>query len=117
MQPCGTEAGSHLFAMGEDVTFEIAPGGTAKPAPADRSELPDSYVLRVHQLDRLIAGLKQRHAKLSGGLIVKEETTRLQYVADPEGWLTGIEERGRIRPQYIDDVEADRRWRAGHSRR
>ena len=112
LKPIGAENGSQLFALGDDVTFEIAPGGAALPEPGDRSELPDSYVLRVHELDRVMLGLQQRHARFNGPLIVKEETTRLQYVADPEGWLTGIEERGRIRPQYVDDVEAQRRWRA-----
>jgi hypothetical protein len=113
LTPVGMEGESHLFALGEDITFELAPGGVARPQPKDRSALPDSYVLRVHALDGLIAGLKERGAHLSNDIIVKEETTRLQYVADPEGWLTGLEERGRIRPQYLEDVEADKRWRAG----
>lgn len=112
----GSEGQSELFALGEDSVFEIAPGGVAIPEPNDRSELPDTFVLRIHDLDAQIAGLPKRGAKLKGEVIVKEETTRLQFVPDPEGWIAGIEERGQVRARYIDDVEADRRWRARKQR-
>lgn len=112
LQPLGMESGSALFALGADSVLEIAPGGTAIPEPRDRSELPDSFVLRIHDLDATRAGLARRGAGLKGAVIVKEETTRLQFVPDPEGWISGIEERGQVRASYIDDVEADRRWRA-----
>jgi catechol 2,3-dioxygenase-like lactoylglutathione lyase family enzyme len=115
LQPLGHEGPSQLFALGEDSVLEIAPGGVSMPEPRDRSELPDSYVLRTHNLDAQLQALPRRGARLKGELIVKEETTRLQFVPDPEGWITGIEERGQIRSRYIDDVEADRRWRARHS--
>ena len=39
-----------------------------------------------------------------------------EYLADPEGHLTGVEERGIIR-DYLEDVEADRRWQARQARR
>jgi hypothetical protein len=110
----GQESSSALFALGEDTVFEVAPGGVAKPEPADRSALCDSFVLRIHDLDAQIAALPGRGVRLKGPVIVKEETTRLQFVPDPEGWIMGIEERGKVRDRYIDDVEADRRWRARH---
>jgi catechol 2,3-dioxygenase-like lactoylglutathione lyase family enzyme len=112
LQPLGREGGSQIFALGYDSVLEIAPGGVSIPEPADRSELPDTFVLRTHNLDAQRAALPRRGARLKGELIVKEETTRLQFVADPEGWIVGVEERGKIRSRYIDDVEADRRWRA-----
>lgn len=108
----GAEGGSQLFALGDDSVLEIAPGGVAIPEPRDRSELADTFVLRTHNLDAQRTALPLRGARLKGDMIVKEETTRLQFVADPEGWIVGIEERGKIRTRYIDDVEADRRWRA-----
>ena len=113
-QYIGTESGSELFALGHDTVLEIAPGGKASPEPDDRSRLPDSFVLRIHDLDEQVAGLPMRGAKLKGPIIIKEETTRLQFVPDPEGWIFGIEERDLLRERYIDDVEAERRWRAGH---
>ena len=61
--------------------------------------------------------MPRRGAPLKGPIKVAEETTRLQFVADPEGWIAGIEERGQVRSRYIDDVEADRRWRAAHPSR
>ena len=107
----GSEGASELFSVGELVTLEIAPGGVSVAPPADRGELPDSFILRVHDIDKALAGLQTRKARFNGELIVFEETTRLHYVEDPEGHLTGIEERGLIR-DYLEDVEADRRWRA-----
>ncbi len=112
LQPLGAEGESQLFALGDDSIFEVAPGGVAIPEPGDRTELPDTYVLRVHDLDGAMAALQKRGAKLKGEVIVQEETTRLRFVPDPEGWITGIEERGLIRDRYLEDVEADRRWRA-----
>ena len=112
LKPLGAEGQSQLFALGEDTVLEIAPGGIAIPEPADRTELPDTYVLRVHNLDAQLAALPKRGARLKGAVIVKEETTRLQFIPDPEGWISAIEERGTIRDRYIDDVEAERRWQA-----
>ncbi len=117
LEPLGREAGSELFALGDDSVLELAPGGVALPQPADRSELPDTLVLRTHNLDAQMAALPKRGARLKGELIVKEETTRLRFLADPEGWIVGLEERGQVRSRYIDDVEADRRWRARQQRR
>ena len=111
------EGESAIFAVGEDSVLEIAPGGASIAEPADRSELPDTIVLRTHNFDAQLKALPKRGARLKGELIVKEETTRLQFVPDPEGWIVGIEERGQIRQRYIDDVEADRRWRAKAIRR
>jgi hypothetical protein len=108
----GNEGESQIFALGEDSVLEIAPGGISIPEPRDRSELPDTFVLRTHNLNAQLAALPRRGARLKGEVIVKERTTRLQFVPDPEGWIVGIEERGKIRSRYIDDVEADRRWRA-----
>lgn len=108
----GSEGASEVFALGDDTVFEIAPGGVAIPEPADRTELADTYVLRIHDLDAQMAALPKRGAKLKGQVIVMEETTRLTFVPDPEGWITGIEQRGLIRNRYIEDVEAERRWQA-----
>gem|GEM_PF-1500525 len=112
----GTESGSSLFAMGPDTVLELAPGGVARPEPADRTALSDTMVLRLHGLDAQIAAMPRRGLTVKGQMITKEKTTRLVFVADPEGWIIGIEERGRINPRYIDDVEAERRWRGGLAR-
>jgi predicted enzyme related to lactoylglutathione lyase len=112
LKSLGAEGASQLFALGDDTIFEVAPGGTAKPVPADRSALPDTFVLRIHDLDAQLAALPARGAQVKGTMIIMEETTRLSFVSDPEGWIMGIEERGLVRPRYIEDVEADLRWRA-----
>jgi predicted enzyme related to lactoylglutathione lyase len=106
----GMEGASELFSMGDLVALEIAPGGKGAAPPADRSELPDSFILRIHDFDAAMTKLQSRGATFNGDVIVFEQTTRLRYVQDPEGHLTGIEERGLIR-EYLEDVEADRRWR------
>jgi len=108
----GGEGASRIFALGKDSVLEIAAGGVVIAEPPDRSALPDSFVLRTHNLEAQLAALARRGARLKGATIVKEETTRLHFIADPEGWIMGVEERGKIRTRYIDDVEADRRWRA-----
>lgn len=108
----GREGPFELFALGDDTVLGLAPSGVAIPEPAARSALSDSIVLRIQDLDTQLVGLPARGARLKGPIIVKEETTRLQFVPDPEGWIMGIEERGLIRDRYIDDVEADRRWQA-----
>ncbi len=114
LESVGREGASRLFSLGDTVILEIAPGGESRLAPADRGQLPDSFILRIHDFDTALAGLEARGAPFNGDLIVFEETTRLRYVADPEGQLTGVEERGLIR-DYVEDVEADRRWRARKS--
>ena len=107
----GSDEGSLLFSLGDMTTLEVAPGGIKQPEPEDREALPDSYILRIHNFDDVTAALSARGAKYNGKLIVWEGGTRLRYLADPEGLLTGIEERG-IDVQYLEDIEADKRWKA-----
>jgi catechol 2,3-dioxygenase-like lactoylglutathione lyase family enzyme len=109
----GHEGASELFSLGDAVTLEIAPGGIPRPEPADRAERPDSYILRIHGFEDAVAGLEARGARFNGELIVWSGNTRLRYIPDPEGHLNGIEERGTER-HWLEDVEADTRWRARH---
>jgi hypothetical protein len=66
----------------------------------------------VHNLDAKMTALPPRGARLKGALSAKDQTARLRFVPDPAGWIFGIEERGLIRSRYLEDVEADRHWRA-----
>jgi len=107
----GYEGASVIFSLGDAVTLEVAPGGVSQPIPGDREELPDSYILRIHDFDGVMAGLVARGTTFNGELIVWEGTTYLRYLQDPEGHLTGIEER-RPNHDYLEDIAAEQRWAA-----
>jgi catechol-2,3-dioxygenase len=106
----GVEDDSILLSLGDTVLLEIAPGGRAGEVPEDRDGVPNSLIVRIHEFDTFVAGLIERGARFSGQEIAYPTGTRLLYVADPDGNLTGIEER-TLWGNYDEDVEAERRWR------
>lgn len=104
----GREGSSVLFDLGDTVLLEIAPGGAAGEIPEDRSSVPNSIIVRIHEFEDFVDGLKSRGARFSGQQVNYTTGTKLLYVADTEGNLTGIEER-TLYGEYDEDVEADRR--------
>lgn len=105
-----TDEGSVLHSLGDTVILQIAPGGVSREVPPDRGALPNSIIVRMHNFDRYVAELASRGARFSGEIIRYHTGTSLAYVSDPEGNLTGLEER-TLWGSYVEDVEAERRWR------
>lgn len=125
--------GNHLVLLwaGEDLVFEIKTDDHPTRPQADPGAATCIPVFRSHDLDATRGRLQafghepvaERHSawgrtlfyrsadRLVTGIEWRSPTSPLRrYVVDPEGHLTGIEERGLIR-DYLEDVEADRRWR------
>jgi catechol 2,3-dioxygenase-like lactoylglutathione lyase family enzyme len=106
--------GRALLDLGDNSLLELAPGGIAAAPPANRSDLPATFILRI----RDIAGFKE-DMKRQGVRIVHDVIQwargSLSYVADPEGNLIGVEEKyhpGKYAGQapFPEDLEAQRRW-------
>lgn len=105
----GAEDGAQLLDLGEDVTLVVAPGGAPRPAPAARSQVPDSMTLRVHDLAALLADLEAVGVRPIGPVDEYRTGTRMTYVCDPAGTLVGLAQRADTGD--VEDVEATRRWR------
>ena len=97
-----------LLSLGDGVLLELSPGSSPQPRPVDRSEVTNTPVLRVRDLDSLVADLKA-----NGVHFVNDSFAipggRIAYFVDPENHLMGIQQRD---PQSdrIEDREARRRW-------
>jgi catechol 2,3-dioxygenase-like lactoylglutathione lyase family enzyme len=105
------ENGSVFHNFGDTTVLELAPGGHQTAAPEDRGVLPNSLIVRIHDFDDYVAHLRAHGARFSGEFIHYDTGTKLAYVADPDGNLTGIEDRTLL-GNFVEDLEADRRWRA-----
>jgi predicted enzyme related to lactoylglutathione lyase len=103
-----------LLYLGDLGRLQLSPGGRAETPVTDRALARDMWMLRVHDLDGLVADLDaagvrwiNRPFEMTGGI--------LAYFVDPEGHLVGIqthENDGRNQ-----EIEAAARWRAGTDRR
>ncbi|MFN8534683.1 MAG: VOC family protein, partial [Dehalococcoidia bacterium] len=81
-----------LFAIGDIERLEIAPGAEPQPTPADRSEVSNTFVLRVDDADRIAAELRAAGARqINSPFDVPDG--RIAYFVDPEGHLFGIQSR------------------------
>lgn len=113
LDPVGTdgsvEDGAQVLSLGDTVLLELVPGGVARPAPADRSELPDTFISRIHGFAPYVDGLTADGVTWVGEQIHYETGPKLAYFADPEGLPIGVESR-TLWGSYPDDVEAERRW-------
>ena len=103
--------------FGEVSTLEIKAGGAQLPAPKDRCEVRNSYILRA----QATAPIKS-HLEASGVHFpnphIQWKRAHLMYFLDPENHIVGIEERyhpSRYPPgieAYAEDMEAERRFHA-----
>ena len=105
------EDGSVLHSLGDTTVLELAPGGPHAEPPESRTVLPNSFIVRIHEFEDYVAHLRIHGAQFSGEFIHYHTGTKLAYVADPDGNLVGIEDR-TLWGDYVEDLEADRRWRA-----
>jgi predicted enzyme related to lactoylglutathione lyase len=97
-----------LLSLGDGVLLELSPGSSPQPRPTDRSEVTNTPVLRVRDLDGMVADLKAHGVHfvndpfaIPGG--------RIAYFVDPENHLMGIQQRDRDSDR-VEDREARRRW-------
>ncbi|GIW05505.1 MAG: hypothetical protein KatS3mg060_0310 [Dehalococcoidia bacterium] len=97
-----------LLALGDTLVLEILPGGAPARLPAERTEVANVWMLRVRDLDGIVADLKAQGVRfvnevfeLTGG--------RLCYIADPENRLVGIQDHPPDGLRAEED-EAGRRW-------
>lgn len=99
-----------LLRLGDGVLLEISPGSSPQPRPADRSEVTNTPVLRVRDLDTVVADLKA-----NGVEFVNDPFDipfgRIAYFIDPENHLLGLQERSPDSDR-VEDREARRRWGA-----
>ncbi|MFN8533437.1 MAG: VOC family protein [Dehalococcoidia bacterium] len=97
-----------LMDLGDGTLLELSPGASVQETPSDRSEVSNTPVLRVRDLDGLVADLKAKGVHLVND-IFEIPSGRIAYFADPDGHLVGIQQRDPAsdRPE---DREAQRRW-------
>lgn len=102
-----------MFWAGETSSFEVNLGGGPQPVYTDRSQAPCVPIFRAHDIDATIARLKKAGVTFINDFL--REHNHLAYFLDPDGHVTGLQERYRTSPRDVDH-EAWRRWDAGETR-
>ena len=104
--------GAMLY-LGDLGRLQLSPGGRTESVVEDRALAPDMWMLRVHDLDGLVADLDaagvrwiNRPFEMTGGT--------LAYFVDPEGHIVGIQDHGD--DGRVQEQEAATRWAAGTDR-
>lgn len=116
LTPIGEEGDHVLFDAGDNIIFELAPGGTAKAAPTDRQQAASATLFRVDDIARLRADLDAAGAHIVNRQIPLHWAD-LMYFADPEGTVLGAEQGyhpGEYAPEKFilaENLEANRRAR------
>ncbi|WP_373987320.1 VOC family protein [Duganella sp. BuS-21] len=116
LTPIGTEGEHVLFDAGDNIIFELAPGGKAQPAPTDRQQAASATLFRVDDIARLRADLDAAGAQIVNRQIPLHWAD-LMYFADPEGTVLGAEQGyhpGQYAPEKFilaENLEANRRAR------
>jgi catechol 2,3-dioxygenase-like lactoylglutathione lyase family enzyme len=103
-----------LLDLGDNSLLELVSGGTAVTPPANRSELPATFILRIQDIAAFKADMR-RHGVRFVHDAIQWARGSLSYIADPEGNLIGVEEKyhpGQYAGQapFPEDLEAQRRW-------
>ncbi|MCS6802911.1 MAG: VOC family protein [Chloroflexota bacterium] len=99
-----------LMRLGDGVLLELSPGSSPQPRPADRGDVTNTPVLRVRDLDTLVADLQAKGVDFVN-LPFDIPFGRIAYFVDPENHLVGLQER-RPESDRVEDREARRRWGA-----
>jgi catechol 2,3-dioxygenase-like lactoylglutathione lyase family enzyme len=106
--------GRALLDLGDNSLLELAPGGVAGAPPANRSDLPATFILRIQNIAAFKDDMKRYGVRIVHD-VIQWARGSLSYVADPEGNLIGVEEKyhpSRYAGQvpFPEDLEAQRRW-------
>jgi predicted enzyme related to lactoylglutathione lyase len=99
-----------MLDLGDTVLFEVGEGCPPQPIPSDRTEVSNTFILRVHDIDGIVADLKRQNVHFVNE-IFEIPSGRLAYFVDPEGHLVGLQQRSPS-SERIEDREANRRWEA-----
>lgn len=115
LKPIPGQPGKHCFDFGDGTVLEIADGGPNLPLPSDRTEVTNSYILRLQQTGPFKERLEQLGVPWPNPHI-QWKRAHLAYFADPENHIVGVEERYDPSEYpvgvdaYPEDLEAERRY-------
>ncbi|MXW74254.1 MAG: hypothetical protein F4X96_02330 [Gammaproteobacteria bacterium] len=104
-----------VFHLGDNTFLELRPGGRLARMPEDRVEVTNSFILRLQDTERFKTSVKERNVHFVNEHI-QWKRAHLAYFSDPEGRITGIEQRyapeNFLEPveAYPEDLEAERRF-------
>ncbi len=102
-----------MLSLGDVTMLEVALGEARQTLPADRAEVPDTFVLRVSGAPALAAELDAAGVNFVGApQLTGDRESSVYYFVDPEAHLLGIQQRAES-SAYAEDVEARRRIAAG----
>lgn len=104
--------------LGGTTSLELKPGGTVRPIPNDRKDVPDVWILRGYNFDSFVEKMKAADVPLINALTLGAGS--LNYYADPEGNVFGFQERKAYNPDdplthRIEDRAARAAWDARKS--
>ena len=99
--------------LGGTSTLELCPGGSTRPVPKDRKDLPDVWILRGYGFEGFTAAMAEANVPLINELTLGAGS--LNYYADPEGHVFGFQERKAYNPDdplthRIEDRAARAAW-------
>jgi len=95
-----------MYMIGDN-TLIVTPGGSERILPTDRTEVENSFILRVDPIDPLIDDLKADGVHMVNELF-DDGPSRLAYCVDPDHQLLGLQLR-RPDSERPEDIEARRR--------
>lgn len=99
--------------LGGTGSLELRPGGTSRPTPDDRKELPDVWIFRGYGFDAFTDVMAKANVPVVNELTLGAGS--LNYYADPEGHVFGFQERKAYNPDdplthRIEDRAARTAW-------
>lgn len=84
-------ANGAVLDLGRTTTLVLRPNGVRRPAPKDRAEIPDVWILRVRSIDAMQTRLQAHNVTIVNQMTISGG--KLIYALDPEGHLFGVQQR------------------------
>lgn len=98
-----------LLDIGRTLALEVALGCPPEPVPADRAEVPDTFLFRVDDAGALAGDLEVAGVRRIGATHRTEDGGgSIHYYVDAENHLFGIQTRTGM-SERVEDIEARRR--------
>ncbi len=99
--------------IGGTASLELVPGGTRRPVPNDRKDVPDVWIFRGYGFEAFTGAMAEADVPLVNELTLGAGS--LNYYADPEGHVFGFQERKAFNPDdplthRIEDRAARTAW-------
>ena len=103
--------------LGGTVSLELKPGGSTRPIPNDRKDVPDVWIMRGYNFETFTKAMSEADVPLVNSLTLGAGS--LNYYADPEGHVFGFQERKAYDPDdplthRIEDRAARTAWDEAH---